>query len=103
MIAAERETTVNASDDDELVRVWTAQRAVITRLRRDSAFTEVGSGVSDGTEWAEFTTPADRWTPAGVRRTRNISDEQRERLRSRLRSSENAHNVGAESVEDGAE
>ncbi len=36
MIAVERETTITISDADDLVRIWTAQRKVITALRNAS-------------------------------------------------------------------
>jgi hypothetical protein len=91
--AFERETTINASDGDDLVRIWTAQRTVITRLRRHKSFTEVKSGVdTDGFQWAEFTIPADRWNPAtGAKRTLNLTEEQRaERAARLLRAREEA-------------
>ena len=82
----ERETTITTSDADELVRVWTAQRKHITRLRKDSAFTQVRTGFHGTTEWAEFTIPADRWSPAGVRRKRPpLTEEQRQAAADRLR------------------
>lgn len=74
--ASERETIVNADDDSDVVRIWTAQTRVITRLRRDNVFTEVASGFHGSTPWAEFTVPADRWSPAGVKRTRQPSAAQ---------------------------
>jgi hypothetical protein len=83
--ACERETVINASDGDELVRIWTAQRTVITRLRRDPAFTEVNSGNHGSTEWAAFTIPAERWSPAGVKRHRRVTEEQKQAAASRLR------------------
>jgi hypothetical protein len=81
----ERETIVNACDADGLVRIWTAQRTVITRLRKDPAFTEIDSGHQEGTEWARFTIPADEWTPAGVKRKRNLSPDQRAQAAARAR------------------
>lgn len=77
LTAPERETTVVTSDDDELVHIWTAQKRHITRLRRHSGFTEVKSGYYGTTEWAEFTTLSDQWSPAGVKRSISLSSEQR--------------------------
>ena len=78
MEAAERETIINMSDADETVRIWTAQRKVITKLRKNDAFTQIGAGFHDGTEWAEFTIPASRWTPSGgVKRVLHLTEEQR--------------------------
>lgn len=84
MNAFERETVITTSDGDDVVRVWTAQRKVIGRLRRHQAFTEVRSGDDNG-EWAEFTIPADRWHPAiGVRRVSSMTEQQKQDLRARL-------------------
>lgn len=56
--AAERETVINTSDDDDQVRIWTCQRTVITSLRKKPhQFHEVQSGYHGSTEWAEFTIP----------------------------------------------
>jgi hypothetical protein len=87
MNAYERETTVNASDGDAEVRIWTAQRSVITRLRKHRAFTEVKSGTFEGSVWAEFRIPADQWNPAtGAKRSRNLSEAQRAAIGERLHS-----------------
>lgn len=83
--AEERETTVTASDADDTVRIWTAQRSVITRLRNHPAFTETGTGRHGTSQWAQFEIPADRWSPAGVRRTLTLTDEQRAARGERLR------------------
>lgn len=62
---AERETVVNMSDQEATVRIWTAQRTVLTALRRKPAhFTEMASGFHGGTEWAEFATVTDVWSVA---------------------------------------
>ena len=81
----ERETIVNASDGDGVVRIWTAQRKHITRMRRNDSFAETATGYHGGTEWAEFTIPASDWNPAsGAKRKRNLTDEQRQALADRL-------------------
>ncbi|MBD3778498.1 MAG: hypothetical protein IE923_04435 [Micrococcales bacterium] len=86
--ASERETTVTATDADDTVRIWTAQRRYIGRLRRHPAFTEVGTGVHDGSEWAEFTIPADQWNPAtGAKRKSTLTDEQKRAAAQRLAAS----------------
>jgi hypothetical protein len=92
--ADERETVVTSSDGDDLVHVWTAQRAVIGRLRRDPAFTEVETGHHGSTEWAAFTIPADRWTPAGVKRVRRMTDAQKQAGAERLRAANAARAAG---------
>ena len=76
----ERETTLTMSDGDDLVRITTAQRTVITKLRRKpEIFTETASGHFGATEWAEFTCPKDRFNlGAAARPKREISEAQRE-------------------------
>jgi hypothetical protein len=85
MNADERETVVNASDADDTVRIWTAQRRYITKLRRHPKVTEIRAGHDGSTEWAEFSVPADQWNPvSGVKRASNLSDEQRAAAAERL-------------------
>ncbi len=86
MDPAERETTITTSDADGSVRIWTAQRRHIGRLRRHPKFTEVATGTHDGSEWAEFTIPAADWNPAsGAKRERApMSEEQRAQAAARL-------------------
>jgi hypothetical protein len=87
LTAAERETIINASDADDLVRIWTAQRRHITRLRNNPSFTEVATGHYGTTEWAEFTIPADSWSAAsGAKRRVTLTDEQRQAAAERLRA-----------------
>lgn len=83
----ERETVVTTSDGDDLVRIWTAQRTVITRINRDSRFTVVDSGEHDGSRWVSATIPAEKWSPVtGVKRTRTMTDEQKAAAAERLRA-----------------
>lgn len=84
--AHERETVIVSSDGDAAVRIWTAQRKFINRLRKDQRFTELRSGITDGTEWAEFEIPATDWNPvSGAKRKRSLTDEQRREVAERLR------------------
>lgn len=84
LTAHERETTVVATDGDEVVMIWSAQRRHITKMRKNSQFTEVRSGFYGTTEWAEFTIPADRWSPVGVKRQVSLTEQQRNDARTRL-------------------
>lgn len=91
LTAAERETTVTTTDADDTVRIWTAQRRHIGRMRRHDAFTEVKTGTIGGSEWAEFTIPADQWNPAsGAKRKSNLTDEQRQASAARLAAAREA-------------
>jgi hypothetical protein len=94
--ASERETTVTTTDDDDTVRIWTAQRRHIGRMRRHAAFTEVGTGLTEGSEWAEFTIPADQWNPAtGAKRKSSLTDEQKLASAERLARAREDRSPGA--------
>lgn len=82
----ERETIVNVTDGDDQVTIWTAQRKAITRLRKNTSFTQTGTGYHGSTEWAQFTIPADQWNPASgaKRRSRPMTPEQRQAAAERL-------------------
>jgi len=84
----ERETTIISTDGDDLVTIWTAQRRHITKLRRNSNFTETKSGFHGTSEWAEFTIPAERWNPVtGAKRAAPAqTPEQRERSLAALKA-----------------
>lgn len=85
--ADERETTVTVTDSSDVVRIWSAQRRYITRMRKNPAFTEVAAGHYGTTEWAEFTIPTDSWNPAsGAKRRVSMTDEQRQAAADRLRA-----------------
>lgn len=88
----ERETTLTMSDGDNLVRINTAQRTVLTKLRRKpEIFTETASGHFGATEWAEFTCPKDRFNlGAAARAKREMTDEQRQATVARFRASRTA-------------
>ena len=84
--AAERETIVRTSDDDDLVHIWTAQRRFITALRKNRQVTEVTSGYHGTSEFAEFTIAADRWSPLGVKRLVSLTEQQRNSASARLQA-----------------
>ncbi|QEC49274.1 hypothetical protein FSW04_17940 [Baekduia soli] len=58
----ERETIVNGSDADSTLSVWTAQRKIITKLKKNPAATLVDEGKHEGSAWAQFEVPADLLT-----------------------------------------
>jgi hypothetical protein len=55
---AERETVITTSDADEVLTIWTAQRPIITKLKKNPAARLIDEGRHDGTAWAEFELPA---------------------------------------------
>jgi hypothetical protein len=84
--APERETVITTTDADTRVRIWTAQRKYISRLKKNPAFTLVKEGEHGSSPWAEFTIPADQWSPAGgAKRKLNLTVEQRAAAAQRLR------------------
>ena len=81
--APERETIINLDDGSDLARIWTAQRPVITRLRKHPGFTEVASGFHGSSPWAEFTAPADKFT-IGLKRA--VSSDSRAKMAERAKA-----------------
>ena len=54
---AERETILNLDDETGVVRIWTAQRTVLNRLKSKAdagALEMISHGHHGTTEWAEF-------------------------------------------------
>jgi hypothetical protein len=84
--ARERETVVTVSDADEVVHIWTAQRAVIGQLRRHPSFSEVRGDSHAPSRWAEFTIPAHLWNPTrGAKRPRRpLTEDERAVVVARL-------------------
>lgn len=83
LTAPERETIITTSDADDELRIWTAQRPVITKLKKNVAAVLVAEGVHEGSVWAEFRLPADLLTfRSGKRR---VTEAQREAAGQRMR------------------
>jgi hypothetical protein len=57
LTAPERETIIRLNDEDETANVWTAQRLVITKLKKNAGAKLLDEGVHDGSAWAEFELP----------------------------------------------
>ena len=81
LTAPERETVVTVSDADEQMTVWTAQRPMITKLRKNPAAVLLEEGKIGSSVWARFQVPADLLTIRKPRQQRKLTDDQRERLR----------------------
>lgn len=83
--AEERETTIGMDDASGVVRIWTAQRSVITQLSRRPDFRLIDQGEHQGQPWARFEIDKADWTPwSGVKR--KLSDAERSRRSERLRT-----------------
>lgn len=86
LTAAERETVVTTSDGDSVVSIWTAQKRYISLLRKNPQVTEVETGFYGTSEFSVFTVPADRWSPLGVKRLTNLTEQQRIQASTRLQA-----------------
>lgn len=53
----ERETVITMNDGEDWAEVYTAQRPVITRLRKNPAAELVDDGVFETTAWAKYRLP----------------------------------------------
>jgi hypothetical protein len=102
LTAAERETLATGTDADAVVTIITYQRRHITALRKHPGFREKASGFHGTSEWAEFTIPADRWSPAtGAKRAgRPLSADERARAAARLAAARSASTARSAVPED---
>lgn len=82
----ERETSVNFNDDETDARVYTANRALIRRLTANAGATLVESGEHEGSPWAVFTMPKRLVSFRQPSAKRQMTPEQREAARERLRA-----------------
>jgi hypothetical protein len=85
VIPSERETVINCTDADDVVRIFTCQARYLGRLRRDPRFVEVRSGRYGDTPWGEFEIAATEWNPVtGAKRRVTLTEEQRQARAARL-------------------
>lgn len=79
----ERETIISFHDGDETARIYTAQRTVLTKLRKNPSATETRSGEFEGTQFAEFTFPVALLSFRAQAR-KQLTDEQRQTMRDNI-------------------
>jgi hypothetical protein len=72
------------NDEEETADIWTAQRPVITKLKKNPAAVLTEEGKHDGSVWARFTLPAGLISFRTTRIKRELSEEQRAALRDRF-------------------
>jgi hypothetical protein len=82
--AAERETVITFSDEGDTAAVWTAQRPIITKLKKNAGATLIEEGKFEGTAWARFEIAAGLISFRSTRVKRELTDEQRAALGKRL-------------------
>jgi hypothetical protein len=55
----ERETILTMNDEDVVAHIYSSQRPVITKLKKNPAATLLDEGRHDGSAWAEFEVPVE--------------------------------------------
>lgn len=92
LTADERETVITVNDGEDIVRLWTAQRPVIRRVRSDSRWTVVEIGEHDGSPYISATCPKSSWNPlSGMKKRRApMTEEQKQQAAARLRAAREA-------------
>jgi hypothetical protein len=84
LTAAERETIVTMNDEDDLAEIWTAQRPIITKLKKNEAAELIEEGVFEGSVWAKFELPANLISFRSRKIKRELTPEQKEVGRANL-------------------
>jgi hypothetical protein len=83
----ERETVVNFNDDEQTACVYSAQRKIITKLKKNPAAVLVEEGVHDGSAWARFEIPKELISFRSKTVKLELTEEERQRKAERLRES----------------
>jgi hypothetical protein len=94
LTAPERETIIRFNDEDEVANVWTAQRPVITKLKRNPAATLLDEGNHDGSVWAEFELPKSLISFRSARVKRQLTEEQKAQARLNIQRAREARIAG---------
>jgi hypothetical protein len=84
LTAAERETVITLNDEDGHACIYTAQRPVITKLKKNPSARLIEEGKFDGSVWARFELPAGLLSLRSTRVKRELSEEAKEGLRERM-------------------
>jgi hypothetical protein len=76
LTADERETILNMDDGSDTALIYTAQRTVISKLKKNPAAELIREGKFEGTAFAEFRLPANL---VSFRRPMKLKDSERAR------------------------
>lgn len=79
----ERETIILLNDGEDVARIRTHQRKVITQLKKNPSAVLLDEGVFEGTGWAEFTIPASLVSFRKQER-KQLTQEQRDKMRAAI-------------------
>jgi hypothetical protein len=77
LTAPDRETIISFSDAQDAAFIYTAQRTIITKLRKNVAAKLVEEGEHEGSVWARFKLPAALASFRSSTVRRELSEEQR--------------------------
>ncbi len=86
LTAPERETIISFCDDSETAYIYTSQRAIQTKLRKNPAATLIEEGSHGGSVWARFELPARLVSFRSSTVVRELTAEQRQAMADRLRT-----------------
>lgn len=86
MLNSERETSIAYTDADEYVRIYSCIRKDITAMKKKEQFKLHQEGVyEDGTPWATFHVPRDKFDVArAAKTTRSMTEDQRKAASDRM-------------------
>ena len=84
--AFERETVITFSDGEETATVYTAQRPIITKLKRNPAARLIEEGKFEGSAWATFELDQSLVSFRRPRAKLALSEEERQERAERLRA-----------------
>jgi hypothetical protein len=84
LTAYERETVIVMNDEELTARIWTAQRRIITKLKKNPAARLLEEGRSDGSPWARFELPREFVSFRSTAVKLSLSDQQRAERAARL-------------------
>lgn len=90
LTAPERETVVTMSDEDGVACVYTAQRRILTKLKKNPAATLIEEGVFEGSAWGRFEIPAGLISFRSTRVKREMTPEQKAAAGERLKAARSA-------------
>ena len=85
LTAAERETIITLNDEDAHAEIWTAQRPIITKLKKNAAATLIAEGKHEGSAWAQFRLPVELISFRSKRVKLELTAMEREERIARLR------------------
>jgi len=75
---AERETIISMSDAGDTAQIYSSQRRIITKLKKNAAAVLLDEGTFEGSAWAKFEMPRALISFRSTTIKREMTDEQRQ-------------------------